>query len=60
MVGASELATVFTIRATFLPWARMAWILEISVCELPWESTISSGTPSLADSALAPSIIEAM
>src|SRR6476620_3720830 len=38
----------------------MAWILEISVCELPWESTISSGTPSLADNALAPSIIDAM
>src|SRR6476469_4059810 len=38
----------------------MAWILEISVCELPWESTISNGTPSLADNALAPSIIDAM
>jgi hypothetical protein len=58
--GASELATMFTIRTTFLPWARIDWIWEISVCELPCESTILSGTPSFSDSALEPSIIEAM
>src|SRR6478672_4583938 len=60
MGGASELATVLTISATFLPCARMAWIFEISVCELPSESTISSGTLSFLESAFAPSIIEAM
>ena len=60
-IGAtSEFATVFTMRTTFLPSAMMAWILEISTWELPWESTISKGTSSLADSALAPSIMEAM
>ena len=60
IVGASELATVLTIRATFLPWARIAWIFEISVCELPSESTICSGTSSFFDSAWAPWIMEAM
>ena len=57
---ASELATVLTMSATFLPSARMAWIREIWVCELPCESTISSGTSSSSDSALAPSIMDAM
>ena len=57
MVGASELATVFTNITTFLPWARIAWILEISVWEDPCESTISRGMSSFSERAFAPSML---
>ena len=51
---------MLTMTTAFLPCARIDWICEISVCELPCESTILSGTPSFSERAFEPSIIEAM
>ena len=60
MVGASELATVLTNMIGFLPLANTARMLEMLVCEELLEFTISSGMPSFADIALAPSMFEIM